>query len=286
VSREPRSWLDGESPCRRSAEVRPTSGSDIQFHTPRLGGGPIDGHPDLRSSRSALGNCGISAHRRARAARRGALGGHHAGGAETASTRPAGASAVPADASPMTPVATSSVAWGRTSPSVAISVAGPGPLTARRLRRRATREDACRLATSAARTPVGALLAAIAAANALVARPMRASLSMTRIFCRRCGRELQYDAPQRPSPRETVPTTITPQRNLTLRAHRSACSARRRDERSAATREKNRSFLSSGVCSTGSRMGTSTAVVSARGAGSASPVARARTHERGTTMTM
>ena len=48
--------------------------------------------------------------------------------------------------------------------------------------------------------------------------PMRASLSTTRIFCRRCGRELQYVAPKLPSPREAVPTTITPQRYLTLRA--------------------------------------------------------------------
>jgi hypothetical protein len=49
-------------------------------------------------------------------------------------------------------------------------------------------------------------------------KPMRASLSTTRIFCRRCGRELQYVALPPPSPREAVPTTITPQRYLTLRA--------------------------------------------------------------------
>ena len=49
-------------------------------------------------------------------------------------------------------------------------------------------------------------------------RPMRASLSTTRIFCRRCGCELQYVAPQPSPPREAVPTTITPQRYLTLRA--------------------------------------------------------------------
>jgi len=49
-------------------------------------------------------------------------------------------------------------------------------------------------------------------------QPMRASLSTTRIFCRRCGCELQYIAPPPPSPQEEVPTTITPQRYLTLRA--------------------------------------------------------------------
>jgi hypothetical protein len=49
-------------------------------------------------------------------------------------------------------------------------------------------------------------------------QPMRASLSTTRIFCRRCGRELQYVAPPPPSPREEVPTTIKPRRYPTLRA--------------------------------------------------------------------
>ena len=48
--------------------------------------------------------------------------------------------------------------------------------------------------------------------------PMRASISMTRIFCRRCGRELQYVAPQPPPPRDEVPTTIKPRRYPTLRA--------------------------------------------------------------------
>jgi hypothetical protein len=115
--------------------------------------------------------------------------------ARTVRTLAAEASAVPADASLMTPVATNSVAWGRTSLFVATSVVGPGLLTAGRLRRRATREVACRLATSAARTPVEALLAVIAAGNARVARSMRASLSTSRIFCRRCGCELQYVAP-------------------------------------------------------------------------------------------
>ena len=46
--------------------------------------------------------------------------------------------------------------------------------------------------------------------------PMRTSISRTRIFCRRCGRELQYVAPQ-PPPRDEVPTTITPRRYPTLR---------------------------------------------------------------------
>ena len=49
-------------------------------------------------------------------------------------------------------------------------------------------------------------------------QPMRASLSTTRIFCRRCGCELQYVAPPPPSPQEEVPTTITPQRYPTPRA--------------------------------------------------------------------
>ena len=48
--------------------------------------------------------------------------------------------------------------------------------------------------------------------------PMRTSISVTRIFCRRCGRELQYVAPQPPSQRDEAPTTITPRRYLTLRA--------------------------------------------------------------------
>jgi hypothetical protein len=49
-------------------------------------------------------------------------------------------------------------------------------------------------------------------------KPTHTSLSMTRIFCRRCGRELQYVAPQPPSPRDEVPTTIKPRRYPTLRA--------------------------------------------------------------------
>jgi hypothetical protein len=49
-------------------------------------------------------------------------------------------------------------------------------------------------------------------------QPMRTSISMTRIFCRRCGRELQYVAPQPPSPRDEIPTTIKPRRYPTLRA--------------------------------------------------------------------
>jgi hypothetical protein len=48
-------------------------------------------------------------------------------------------------------------------------------------------------------------------------KPMRASISMTRIFCSRCGRELQYVAPQPPSQRDEVPTTIKPP-YLTARA--------------------------------------------------------------------
>ena len=49
-------------------------------------------------------------------------------------------------------------------------------------------------------------------------KPMRASISMTRIFCRRCGCELQYVAPQPPSPRDEVPTTIKPRRYPTPHA--------------------------------------------------------------------
>jgi hypothetical protein len=49
-------------------------------------------------------------------------------------------------------------------------------------------------------------------------KPTRASISMTRIFCSRCGRELQYVAPQPPSQRDEVPTTIKSPRYLTLRA--------------------------------------------------------------------
>ena len=49
-------------------------------------------------------------------------------------------------------------------------------------------------------------------------QPMRMSLSTTRIFCRRCGCELQYVAPQPPPPRDEVPTTIKPRRYPTLRA--------------------------------------------------------------------
>ena len=48
--------------------------------------------------------------------------------------------------------------------------------------------------------------------------PMRTSISMTRIFCRRCGRELQYVAPQPPPQRDDAPTTIKPRRYATLRA--------------------------------------------------------------------
>jgi hypothetical protein len=48
--------------------------------------------------------------------------------------------------------------------------------------------------------------------------PMRTSISMTRIFCRRWGRELQYVAPQPPSRRDETPTTIKPRRYPTLRA--------------------------------------------------------------------
>jgi hypothetical protein len=46
--------------------------------------------------------------------------------------------------------------------------------------------------------------------------PVRTSISQTRIFCRWCGRELQYVAP-RPPPRDEVPTTITPRQYPTLR---------------------------------------------------------------------
>jgi hypothetical protein len=47
--------------------------------------------------------------------------------------------------------------------------------------------------------------------------PMRTSISVTRIFCRRCGCELQYVASQ-PSPqRDEAPTTIKPRRYPTLR---------------------------------------------------------------------
>jgi len=48
--------------------------------------------------------------------------------------------------------------------------------------------------------------------------PMRTSISVTRIFCRRCGRELQYVAPQPPSQGDEVPTTIKARRYPTLRA--------------------------------------------------------------------
>jgi hypothetical protein len=48
-------------------------------------------------------------------------------------------------------------------------------------------------------------------------QPMRRSLSMTRIFCSRCGRELQYVAPQPPPQPEEVHTTIKPRRYATLR---------------------------------------------------------------------
>ena len=48
--------------------------------------------------------------------------------------------------------------------------------------------------------------------------PRRTSISMTRIFCSRCGRELQYVAPQPPPPREEVSTTVRPRRYPTLRS--------------------------------------------------------------------
>ena len=47
-------------------------------------------------------------------------------------------------------------------------------------------------------------------------RPIRTSISTARIFCRRCGRELQYVAPP-PPPRNETPTTITRQRYPSLR---------------------------------------------------------------------
>jgi hypothetical protein len=47
--------------------------------------------------------------------------------------------------------------------------------------------------------------------------PRRTSISATRIFCRRCGRELQYVAPQPPPPRDEVPTTVKSRRYPTLR---------------------------------------------------------------------
>ena len=47
--------------------------------------------------------------------------------------------------------------------------------------------------------------------------PRRTSISATRIFCRRCGRELQFVAPPPPPPRDEVPTTITSRRYPTLR---------------------------------------------------------------------
>jgi hypothetical protein len=49
-------------------------------------------------------------------------------------------------------------------------------------------------------------------------KPMHTSISMTRIFCRRCGRELQHVAPQPPPQRDEAPTTIKPRRYPTLRA--------------------------------------------------------------------
>ena len=49
-------------------------------------------------------------------------------------------------------------------------------------------------------------------------KPMRMSISMTRIVCRHCGCELQYVAPQPPSPRHEVATTIKVRRYPTLRA--------------------------------------------------------------------
>jgi hypothetical protein len=48
--------------------------------------------------------------------------------------------------------------------------------------------------------------------------PRRTSISMTRIFCSRCGRELQYVSPQAPPQRDEVPTTIRPRRYPTLRS--------------------------------------------------------------------
>jgi hypothetical protein len=49
-------------------------------------------------------------------------------------------------------------------------------------------------------------------------KPMRTSISRTRMFCRHCGRELQSVAPQPPPQRDEVPTTIKPRRYATLRA--------------------------------------------------------------------
>jgi hypothetical protein len=49
-------------------------------------------------------------------------------------------------------------------------------------------------------------------------QPMRTSISRTRIFCRRCRRELQYVAPQPPPPRDETPTTIKAKWYPTLRA--------------------------------------------------------------------
>jgi hypothetical protein len=49
-------------------------------------------------------------------------------------------------------------------------------------------------------------------------KPMRTSMSMTRIFCRQCGRELQYVASQPLPQRDEVQTTIKPRRYPTLRA--------------------------------------------------------------------
>ena len=47
-------------------------------------------------------------------------------------------------------------------------------------------------------------------------RPLRSSISTARIFCRRCGCELQYVAPPPPAPRDETPTTIKRQRYPTL----------------------------------------------------------------------
>jgi hypothetical protein len=49
-------------------------------------------------------------------------------------------------------------------------------------------------------------------------KPMRTSISTNRIFCRRCGCELQYVARQPPSPRDETPTTLKPRQYPTLRA--------------------------------------------------------------------
>ena len=48
-------------------------------------------------------------------------------------------------------------------------------------------------------------------------KPKRTSISATRIFCRWCGRELQYLASQPPPQRDQGPTTIKPKRYQTLR---------------------------------------------------------------------